>query len=59
MKFKPTETVPIITFLADFRNLCNANRVNEGTAIYRFHYFLGEPEKSLFSMPIVHPNVLQ
>lgn len=36
MKFAPTDLVSILAFLVDYRNACDANIVNEGTAIHTF-----------------------
>lgn len=46
----------ILAFFVDCENLCNASRVNEGTTMNTFQYFLRDPAKSLYSKRIVYPD---
>lgn len=57
MKFFPEDPVTILAFLSEFRNLANANRVNQRAGMHAFQYLSGEPAKSSFSERIVPLHV--
>lgn len=49
----------ILIFLADYRNLCHANLVYEGTAMHTFENFLWKLTKPFCSLQIVHRGMRQ